>query len=154
VLVVRYAVAALLGLVVLVGAMLLVRPLIFSLAPERGDDNYAVAALSELSSGPIERQLLLNRSHAIPGEQPNGARVQIQVIVSQPPVGGIAVVKGWSETGRCAVTIAGDRLRDCRGSTWTMAGVPISPGAPLRRFPASVRAGAVVVDFTEAANAG
>ena len=152
--IVRYAIAAVLGLVLLVGAMLLVRPLIFSLAPERGDGNYAVAAVSELSAGPIERQLLLSRAHAIPGEQPNGARAAIRIVVSQPPVGGIAAVNAWSAAGGCVVTIAGDRLRDCRGSTWTLAGVPISADRPLIRFPAAVRAGAVIVDFTRMVNAG
>lgn len=147
----RYAFTAVLALVLLVAAMLVVRPLIFSLAPERGDQNYAVAALADLAPGPIERDLLLTRSHGIPGEQPNGARVAIRVVVSQPAAGGVAVVDAWSEAAGCAAEIAGDRLRDCRGSTWTFDGVPIDAAQPLVRFPASVRSGAVVADFTRTA---
>jgi hypothetical protein len=49
----RYALVAALGLVLLVGAMLLVRPLIFSVAPERGDANYALVAATALDDGPI-----------------------------------------------------------------------------------------------------
>ncbi len=144
----RYAIAALGGLVLLVGAMLLVRALIFSVAPERGDANYAVAAAADLGTAAVERQLLLTESHGLPGELPNGQRVSLRVVLSRPPSGGIAVVNAWSAEGACAVALAGDRLRDCRGSTWTFDGVPISADRPLQRFPATVSAGAVVVDFT------
>lgn len=144
----RYAVAALVGLVVLVGAMLLVRPLIFSMAPERGDANYAVAAAVDLGTAPMERQLLLTESHGLPGEQPNGQRVSLRVVISRPPSGGIAVVNAWSPHGACPVELAGDRLRDCGGSTWTFDGAPISADRPLQRFPATISAGAVIVDFT------
>jgi hypothetical protein len=144
----RYAIAALLGLVLLVGAMLLVRPLIFSLAPERGDGNYAVAASDELGPEPFERELLLSQSHGLLGERANGRRVILRVIVSQPPTGGVAVVNAWSPDARCAVMLAGDRLRDCRGATWTFEGIPISADRPLQRFATTVRSGAVIVDFT------
>jgi hypothetical protein len=150
----RYAAVAVLGFVLLVGAMLLVRPLIFSVAPERGDANYALVAATDLGTVPIERQLLLTESHGLPGEQPNGRRVSLRVVISRPPAGGIAVVTEWSAAGSCAVELAGDRLRDCRGSTWTFDGVPISADRPLQRFPAHISAGAVIVDFTRPASAG
>ena len=152
--IVRYAATAILGLVVLVGAMLLVRPLIFSVAPERGDANYAVVPSTQLGSAPIERRLLLNESHGLPGEEPNGRRVALRVIVSRPPSGGIAVVDAWSEAAACRVVIAGDRLRDCHGATWTFDGAPIDADRPLLRFPARIDAGAVIVDFTRSDDAG
>lgn len=149
----RYAIAGLLGLALLVGAMLLVRPLIFSLAPERTDQNYAIAAADQLSAEPLQRELLLNASHGLPGEQPNGQRAILRVIVSQPPPGGVVVVNAWSRDADCAVTLAGDRLRDCRGATWTFQGIPISARQPLQSFPVAVRSGAVIVDFTRPVDA-
>jgi len=143
----RYAIAALLGLLLLVALMLVVRPLIFSFAPERGDANYAVAAAAEVGDTPTVRTLLLNESHGLPGEQPNGRRVTLRILVSQSIAGGVAALNAWSPAG-CEVEVAGDRLRDCEGSTWTFGGVPIAAGAPLQRFPAEVRSGAVIVDFT------
>lgn len=150
----RYALVAALGLLLLVGAMLLVRPLIFSVAPERGDANYAVGPATVIDNGPIERNLLLNESHGLPGEEPNGRRVALRVVLSGPATGGVAVVNAWSRTNWCAVTIAGDRLRDCVASTWTLEGIPISADRPLQRFPATIRAGAVIVDFTRPFDAG
>ncbi len=150
----RYALVAVLGLVLLVGAMLLVRPLIFSVAPERGDANYSVAPVTDLANGAIQRELLLNESHAIAGERPEGRRAAVSVVISEPPVGGIAAVSAWSVANDCAVAIAGDRLRDCAGLTWTFDGTPIEASAPLRRFPAAIRAGAIVVDFTRLAASG
>lgn len=135
-------------LALLVGAMLLVRPLIFSIAPARGDENYAVAAAAELNAVPLERQLLLNQSHGLPGEQPNGQRVALRVVISRGPAGDVAVVNAWSVTARCAVSVAGDRLRGCDGATWTAQGIPIDAVVPLQRFPATIRSGAVIVDFT------
>ena len=144
----RYAVAAVLGLVVLVALMLVVRPLIFSFAPERGDGNYAVAAAAEIGSTPVERTLLLNESHGLPGEQPNGRRVTLRILVSQSVAGGVAALDGWNAQAGCEVEVSGDRLRDCDGSTWTYQGVPIQAPGPLQRFPAQVQSGAVIVDFT------
>ncbi len=144
----RYAVAAVLGLVVLVALMLVVRPLIFSFAPERGDANYAVAPATEVGATPLARSLLLNESHGLPGEQPNGRRVALRVLLSQTVAGGVAAVNAWSPVAGCEVAVAGDRLRDCDGSTWTYEGIPIDAEAGLQRFPAEVRSGAVIVDFT------
>lgn len=144
----RYAVSAVLGLVLLLALMLVIRPLIFSFAPERGDANYAVAPAAEVGATPVGRTLLLNESHGLPGEQPNGRRVALRVLVSQSAAGGVAALDAWSPLAECPVEVAGDRLRDCDGSTWTFNGVPINATLPLHRFPAEVRSGAVIVDFT------
>ena len=145
----RYALAALLGFALLVGAMLLIRPLIFSLAPERGDANYAVVATSALARGPIVREVLLNAPHGLPGERPNGQRVALRLVIAPGLAGDATVVDGWSPANDCALQIAADRLRDCAGLTWTFAGLPISAGGtPLQRFLATVRSGAVIADLT------
>ncbi|HET8587165.1 MAG TPA: hypothetical protein VFM74_04745 [Candidatus Limnocylindria bacterium] len=144
----RYAVAALLGFVLLVGAMLLVRPLIFSLAPPRDDSSYAVAPQSELANGPIVRELPLNSSHGIPGERLEGRVTVVRIVVSSQPGQLISAVNGWSAVHDCAVEPAGDRLRDCDGATWTFDGVPIDASQPLVRFPARAESGAIMVDFT------
>ena len=42
-----------------------------------------------------------------------------------------------------------DRLRDCDDATWTFEGIPFDPDGPsLVAFPAVVRNGAVIADFT------
>lgn len=146
----RYAVAGLLAFVLLVGLMLLVRPLIFSIAPPRDDSSYAVAATSELAQGPILRELPLNASHGLPGEQPREGVPVVAVVLSLQPGGDPAAVNAWSPTHGCRVTVDADRLRDCGGDSWTFEGVPIDAGLPtLQRFPARAAAGAVIVDFTE-----
>jgi hypothetical protein len=144
----RYAFAALLGFVLLVGAMLLVRPLIFSVAPPRDDSSYAVAPQSQISVGPVLRELPLNASHGIPGERVQSGVPVVRIVISSQPGQLISVVNAWSALNDCAVQIAGDRLRDCGGATWTFDGVPIDAQQPLLRFPARVESGAVMVDFT------
>lgn len=148
--VLRYAVAALIGFVLLIGAMLLVRPLIFSVAPPRGDSTYAVAPQSELSGGPILRELPLNDSHAIPGERTERGVPVVRIIISSQPGQLISAVNAWNPVNDCAVEIAGDRLRDCDGASWTFEGVPIDAQRPLLRFPAKAESGAIKVDFTAA----
>ncbi|HET7636845.1 MAG TPA: hypothetical protein VFK93_04125 [Candidatus Limnocylindria bacterium] len=145
----RYVIGAILAFVVLVGGMLLVRPLIFSVAPPRDDTSYAVATQAELTRGPQIEELPLNRSHSLRGEHEVRGVVVIRVIASLQP-GGMTpmVVNGWSPSSDCAVTLAGDRLRDCNGDTWTFAGDPISGERPLQRFPARLEQGAVMADFT------
>ncbi len=153
--VVRYAVAALLGLALLVGVMLLVRPLIFSMAPERGDQNYPVAAAGDLARGPIVREVLLNHSHGLIGERPNGQHVALRLVIAPGPAGNVTVVDAWSSTHHCAVEIHVDRLRDCAGDAWTFQGIPIvANGPPLQQFSAVVRSGAVVADLTHSQPAG
>lgn len=145
----RYAVAGLVAFVLLVGLMLLVRPLIFSIAPPRDDSHYAVAATSELAQGPILRELPLNTSHGLPGEQLRQGVPVVAVVVSLQAGGAASAVNAWSPTHDCRVTIAGDRLRDCDGDSWTFGGVPIDAGLPaLQSFPAEAVSGAVIVDFT------
>ncbi|MDQ6682759.1 MAG: hypothetical protein M3Y88_05725 [Chloroflexota bacterium] len=145
----RYALAALLALAGLVAIMLVIRPLIFSLAPARGDANYAVAATAEVAR-PIHRDLLLAASHGLRGERPQeGGHVAISIVVAPLPGGGYSVVNATSPESGCPVTIGADRLVDCRGRGWTYDGTPIGSGQPpLQRFPVAVRSGAVIVDFT------
>jgi hypothetical protein len=145
----RYAVAGLIAFVLLVGLMLLVRPLIFSIAPPRDDSRYAVAATSELAQGPILRELPLNASHGLPGEQLRDGVPVVAVVVSLQVGGAASAVNAWSPTHDCRVSLAGDRLRDCGGDSWTFGGVPIDAGLPaLQSFPAEAVSGAVIVDFT------
>jgi hypothetical protein len=92
----RYAVAALLGFVLLVGAMLLVRPLIFSVAPPRDDSSYAVAPQSQISAGPVVRELPLNASHDIPGEQIQSGLPVVRIVISSQPGQLISAVNAWS----------------------------------------------------------
>ena len=110
---------------------------------------YAVAATGEIGETPRVKELLLNESHALQGERPNGSHAAITVIITRTLTGQFTVMSAWSVDHRCLVMVASDRLRDCGGSTWTFSGEPISPGAPpLQRFPVRVEQGALVVDFT------
>lgn len=149
----RYVAVAVVAVAALVGIVLLVRPLIFSFASARDDQNYPVAAVSlvdDPTDPPLVVELLLNDPHGLPGEVPEGEHARLTVIVSPGPGGGFAVVNAWSQGNGCAVTIGPDRLVDCEGDTWTWAGIPIDPaGPPLQAFPAVGRNGAVVVDFTQ-----
>lgn len=140
------------AIVVLVAALLVVRPLIFSVASPRDDSVYAVAATGELVRGPIVKDLLLNAPHRIPGEQPDGGHALVRVVIA--PFGGagagFTVVNAYSSQSGCAVRLAADRLLDCRGTAWTINGEPITSGVPaLMRFPTVVRTGAIIVDFTQ-----
>lgn len=145
----RYLFAALVGTAVLVGLLLVARPLLFTMAPPLDDTNYTVVATSQLTDGPIVRQLLLNESHGWAGELVQGDRTQISVIVAPRTIGGFSVVSAWSSTNDCALEIGADRLRDCAGDAWTFDGVPLDPADPsLQAFPATVSNGAVTVDFT------
>lgn len=145
----RYVVGGILAFIVLVGGMLLVRPLIFSVASRRGDSSYAVTTQAEVARGPQIEELPLNDSHGLDGEHEVHGLIVIRVIASLQP-GGLTptVVNGWSPSSDCPLELAGDRLRDCNGDTWTYAGDPISGDRPLQRFPARLEQGAVMVDFT------
>ena len=147
----RYAFAALLGFVLLVGAMLLVRPLIFSVAPPRDDSAVAVAAAADVRSSPVERDVLLSRSYGWDGERDAGdGRVQLRLIVARARFGGVAVLNGASPASDgCRVVIGADRLTDCDGHAWTFEGDPLdSADPPLQRFPASSESGTIVADLT------
>src|SRR5205085_2819147 len=69
----RYAVAAGIAFLLLLGLLLLVRPMIYSVAPPRDDSVYAVAtAASVPTSGPLVKELLLNAPHGLLGERRSG----------------------------------------------------------------------------------
>lgn len=145
----RYLVAGLVAAASIGGLLLLVRPLLFSLAPPLTDANYTVAAALEAQNGPMLVPILLNESHGLPGEVHGDERIELQVVVSQVGTDAFAVVDAWSATNDCAVTLGADRLVDCVGDAWTFDGVPIDPADPhLVSFPTTVSNGAVVVDFT------
>lgn len=149
---VRRAAIGCLTIAVLVGALLLlVRPTVFTLAPPRDDRAVVVAAASELELTPIRRDVILSRSRGWAGEIDAGdGRVQLALLVGPSTLGGIAAVNASSPArAGCGVEVAGDRLTDCEGRTWTFEGVPIDAGdPPLQRFPAEVDGGSVVVDLT------
>lgn len=146
----RYVVTALLALAVLLGVILLVRPLIFSLAPPLDDANYRLMATSDADVGPQLVPVVLNDRHGLPGEEVSGERAGLKVIVA--PVEGTGrytVVDAWSPTNDCPIEVGADRLLDCAGDAWTYDGVPIDPAdPPLVSFPTTTGNGAVVVDFT------
>lgn len=146
----RYLVVALLGIAALLVVTLLVRPFIFSLAGPRDDRNYPLLSVSDADRGPRSLEIVLNDPHDLPGEVVHDERVGYTVVVAPlPGRDGYSVVGAWSPTNRCALEIAQDRLRDCEGAAWTFEGFPIdAQDPPLTAFPATVRNGAVLVDFT------
>lgn len=152
----RYAVAAILAIAGLVGLMLLVRPLIFSLAPPLDDSNYRLIAAATADEGVQLVPIVLNEPQGLLGEVVAGEHARLTVVVA--PVTGTGrytVVNAWSPTNDCAIELGPDRLVDCVGGAWTYEGIPIDPaGPPLERFPTTVRNGAVVVDFTRPVDAG
>lgn len=154
-LVLRYALTALVALALLVGLMLAVRPLIFSLAPPRDDTVYAVAPVGEVTTAPVLRDLLLNAPHGLLGERPNGAHAEVTVVISRTLTGEYAVANAWSPVSNCATTLGADRVTDCAGHQWTFAGDPLAAAdPPLQRFPVTVENGALVVDFTRPVDGG
>jgi hypothetical protein len=152
----RYAVAALLAVAGLVGLMLLIRPLIFSLAPPLDDANYRLIATTQADQGVQLVEIVLNEPHGLPGEVVAGERAGLTVVVA--PVigtGRYTVVNAWSPTHDCRIGLGPDRLVDCAGDAWTYEGVPIDAAdAPLQAFPTTVGNGAVVVDFTHPVDEG
>jgi hypothetical protein len=152
----RYAVAALLAVAGLVGLMLLVRPLIFSLAPPLDDANYRLVATEQADQGVQLIEIVLNEPHGLLGEVISGERAGLTVAISpEIGTGRYTVVNAWSPTNDCAIELGADRLIDCAGDAWTYEGVPIGPAdPPLQRFPTIVRNGAVVVDFTQPVDQG
>ena len=146
----RYVILALLGVGALLVVTLLVRPFIFSLASPLDDRNYRLSSISDADKGPQLIEIVLNDPHGLPGEVVDGERVGYSVVLAPlPGGGGYTVVGAWSPTNDCAVAVDQDRLRDCRGETWTFEGLPFESGSPsLTAFPASVSNGAVVADFT------
>ena len=131
---------------------LIVRPAIFTFAPERGDASVVIATAAEVQGGPVERDVVLTRSYGWVGEtERDGGTVQLRVVAVPIRFGGVAVVAGTSPgPGGCPVQVTDARFTDCTGRTWTLEGAPIDPpDAPaLQRFPAQVASGSVTVDFT------
>lgn len=147
--VVRYVAGGLLTLVAVVGLMLLVRPLIFSVADPRDDSRVAILPQVQLADGPTLREAVLAASHGLDGEQLVDGRPVVALVVSPLPGGSAAVVNAApAGEGSCRVEIGADRLVGCGGS-WTFEGDPIDPGLEaLQRFEVTLRDGAVYVDLT------
>lgn len=145
----RYVGGGVLVLVVVVGLMLVVRPLIFSVADPRDDTRVAVLSQVQLASGPVLREVVLVTSHALDGEQLLDGHPVVALVVAPLPGGSATVVNATPpDEGGCRVELAADRLTGCGGS-WTYAGDPIDAGIePLQRFPVTLRDGAVYVDLT------
>ena len=147
----RAAIGCLLLAILGLGAAALVRPAIYLLAPPRDDARVIVGTLTELGSGPIERDQLLARSYGHDGELDAGdGRVQIRLIIAPSGFGAAAVVNAASPLDQdCPVEIGADRLLDCEGRAWTFQGLPIdSADPPLQRFATELENGAIVADLT------
>jgi hypothetical protein len=152
----RYVILALLAVAGLLAITLLVRPLIFSLAGPRDDANYPLLSVGEADKGPTLQEIRLNDPHDLPGETVQGDEVGYSVVIAPlPGRDAYSVVGAWSPMNDCALAIAGDRLRDCRGETWTFEGFPFKTGDPrLTAFPVTVRNGAVLANFTKPMDPG
>jgi len=152
----RYLVAAVVAFLLLLGLLLLVRPLIYSVAPPRDDSVYAVVtAASVPTTEPLVRELLLNSPHGLLSERRSGEHAVITVVVSRGLNGLFSVVNAWSPVNDCALTARPDRVVDCRGRAWTLAGDPFTTGdPPLQSFPVTNQNGALVVDFTHPVDVG
>jgi len=147
----RAVVGFLLILLGVVAVALIVRPAIFSVAPPRDDSVVTLATASEVTAGPIRREVILARSHGWSGERDVGdGRVQVAVVVASSIAGGISAVNASApDRDDCPVEIGADRLTDCDGRAWTYDGIPIDPAdAPLERIGVEVVSGSVVLDMT------
>ena len=148
----RAAIGCLLVAVTVVALAILLRPAIFNVALPGNDAAVIVAPVSEVTGGPILREIVLSRSHGWSGERDAGdGRVQVAVIVAPAATfGGVSAVNAASPgRSECPIEIGADRLTDCDGRAWTFEGVPIEPAdPPLERFGAEVVSGSVVVDMT------
>ncbi len=149
----RALVGGLVGFGGLLVLLLLIRPLIYSVAPPRGDGNLGVASFDEIVAGPISRPVLLTEPRGLLGERtrPDG-RTEITLIISLLPGSEVAVLNAWSPLDPCAVTIADDgaSLLDCEGRRWATDGAPLDGGSqpPLQRFAAALNNGAVIADLS------
>ena len=151
----RTVTLAVLAFAGIMAILLLVRPFIFSLAPPRDDSAVAVAAVGELTGAPTLRPVLLNGPHGLLGERVGDGHAEVSVVASRTVTGQYAVVNAWSPVNDCAVTLGADRVTDCQGVQWTLAGDPFAPGdPPLQRFPVTIANGALVVDFTQPVDEG
>jgi len=152
----RYALAVGVAFLLLLGLLLLVRPLIYSVAPPRDDSVYVVATTSSVpTNGHLVRDFLLNTPHGLLGERRSGEHAVIHVVIARGLTGLFSVVNAWSPVSDCGLNVETDRLVDCRGHTWTLAGDPFATAdPPLQSFPVTTQNGAMVVDFTHPVDAG
>jgi hypothetical protein len=155
VVVLRYIVTGLVAVTLVVALALSVRVLINLVAPPRDDSVYALTTTASVSTTPIVKVVLLNSSHGLLGERPNGSHAAITLVVSRTLTGQYSVVNAWSPVSGCALTVTSDRLSDCRGRAWTFAGDPVDAGdAPLQRFAVTSENGALIADLTHPVDAG
>lgn len=146
----RTAVGCLLGGIGLLAVIFLVRPLIYTLAPPRGDDAVALVAAGTLT-GPTMHTVALVEPHGLDGEvtAPDG-HVEVTVVVSPVAGGAFTVVNASSpvEEG-CPLELVEGTLVDCAGRRWGTDGAPLEAGVPpLQAFAAHVESGVVVADMT------
>ncbi|HLA65155.1 MAG TPA: hypothetical protein VK600_01085 [Candidatus Saccharimonadales bacterium] len=145
----RYLTLGVLGTLLVMGILLVVRPLIFSFGSPRDDTHYPVVTAAMADAGPRIVELPLNDPHDLPGETTVGAQVRFTVVISPLPSGGYAAVAAWSPIHACRIALGPDRLVDCQGAAWTYQGIPLDAAdPPLKRFPLTTTDGMVVVDFT------
>ena len=151
----RYALATGVAFLLLLGLLLLVRPLIYSVAPPRDDSVYAVVTTASVpASAPLVKNLLLNAPHGLLGERRIGEHAAITVVISRSLPGLFSVVNSWSPVDDCGLTVRADRLTDCRSHAWTFAGAPFSSAdPPLQAFPITNQNGSLIVDFTHPVDA-
>jgi len=154
-LVARYLVIGIVALVLLVALSVSVRGLIYFVAPPRDDSVYAVATTASVTTKPIVKDVLLNTGHGLLGERPNQTHAAITLVISRTLTGEYSVVNAWSPVNDCALTVAADRLIDCRAHAWTFAGDPVNPGdQPLQRFAVRNENGAMIADLTHPVDVG
>ena len=154
-LVIRWMIAGVFALALLVGLALALRWSVLLVAPARDDSVYAVATTASVGTTPVVKELLLNAPHGLLGERPNDSHAAITVIISRGITGEISVVNAWSPVSDCAVTVSSDRLADCAGHAWTFAGDPLlSSDPPLQRFAVTNENGALIADLTHPVDAG
>ena len=152
----RYALAVGVAFLLLLALLLLVRPLIYSVAPPRDDSVYVVATTSSMpTNGHLARDVLLNSPHGLLGERRSGEHAVIHIVIARGLTGLFSVVNAWSPVSDCGLNVETDRLVDCRGHAWSLAGDPFATGdPPLQSFSATNQNGALVVDFTHPVDAG
>jgi hypothetical protein len=146
----RAAVGCLLGGIGLLAVIFLVRPLIYTLAPPRGDDAVALVAAGTLT-GPTLHTVALVESHGLDGEvtAPDG-HVEVTVVVAPAAGGAFTVVNASSPVEEdCPIEVLEGALVDCAGRRWGADGAPLGAGVPpLQRFAAHVESGVIVADMT------
>ena len=154
-LVLRYVIAGVVALALLVGLSLALRWSVLLVAPARDDSVYAVATAASVTATPIVREVLLNTPHGLLGERPNDSHAAITLVISRAITGEYDVVNAWSPVSSCALVVSTDRLVDCAGHAWTFAGDPLASGDPsLQRFGVTNQNGALIADLTHPVDAG